>query len=104
MPATLRNFFWPAVGIAAVIFSGWLLYRELHSMSLATVWESLSAIPLHQWLLAVLATLIAYVALAEYDRIALIHLGRRMPWDFVMVASFTTYALSHNIGASVISG
>ena len=50
------------------------------------------------------ATLVAYLSLAEYDRIALIHLGRNIPWPFVMVTSFTTYSLSHNIGASLLSG
>ncbi len=32
------------------------------------------------------------------------HLGRRLSWRFVAVASFTAYALAHNIGASVLSG
>ena len=51
------------------------------------------------------STLVAYVALAWYDRIALLHLGvRHISWLFVSITSFTTYALSHNIGASVFSG
>jgi uncharacterized membrane protein YbhN (UPF0104 family) len=51
------------------------------------------------------STLIAYAALAWYDRIALLHLGvRHISWWFVSICSFTTYALSHNIGASVFSG
>ena len=32
------------------------------------------------------------------------HLERRVPWPFIALTSFTAYALSHNIGASVISG
>ena len=31
-------------------------------------------------------------------------LGRRLSWRYVAVASFTAYALAHNIGASVLSG
>ncbi|MCX4198802.1 FHIPEP family type III secretion protein, partial [Methylobacterium organophilum] len=35
----------------------------------------------------------------------LLHLGvRHLSWLFVSLCSFTTYALSHNIGASVFSG
>src|SRR5207249_8924817 len=34
----------------------------------------------------------------------LLHIGRRVSWLFVTLCSFTTYALSHNIGGSVISG
>ncbi|WP_204317045.1 hypothetical protein, partial [Klebsiella aerogenes] len=55
-------------------------------------------------ILAALASLLAYAALAGYDRIALLHLRRKISWLFITLCSFTTYALSHNIGASVISG
>jgi uncharacterized membrane protein YbhN (UPF0104 family) len=61
-------------------------------------------IPADRWLLIAGATLLAYVALGEYDQIALRHLGRKIAWRFVFLCSFTTYALSHNVGASVLSG
>ncbi len=100
----LKDYVWPVVGIAAVILSAWLLYHELRSLSLDDVLESLAAIPLHSWFLALAATVVAYAALAGYDRIALMHLRRHVPWPFVALCSFTTYALAHNIGASVLSG
>jgi uncharacterized membrane protein YbhN (UPF0104 family) len=88
-----------------VVISGWLLYRELRGLSLEEVWASLKAIPPRRYALAGLSTLVAYGALAWYDRIALMHLGvRHISWIFVSITSFTTYALSHNIGASVFSG
>jgi uncharacterized membrane protein YbhN (UPF0104 family) len=61
-------------------------------------------IPADRWLLIGFATLAAYVALGEYDQIALRHLGKKIAWRFVFLCSFTTYALSHNVGASVLSG
>ncbi|HEV2557419.1 MAG TPA: lysylphosphatidylglycerol synthase domain-containing protein [Microvirga sp.] len=101
----VREFVWPLVGLLAVVVSGWLLYRELRGLSLDDLEASLQAIPAHRYGLAALATLFAYAALAWYDRIALLHLGvRHIGWLFVSVCSFTTYALSHNIGASVFSG
>jgi uncharacterized membrane protein YbhN (UPF0104 family) len=101
----VREFIWPIIGLAAVVVSGWLLYRELRGMSLDDVWGSLKAVPNHRYALAGVSTLVAYAALAWYDRIALLHLGvRHISWFFVSVTSFTTYALSHNIGASVFSG
>jgi uncharacterized membrane protein YbhN (UPF0104 family) len=101
----VREFLWPLIGLAAVVVSGWLLYRELSGLSLSAVWASLTSISPHRYLLAILSTLVAYAALAWYDRIALIHLGvHHISWLFVSVTSFTTYALSHNIGASVFSG
>jgi uncharacterized membrane protein YbhN (UPF0104 family) len=100
-----REFVWPVIGLLAVVVSAWLLYHELRDLSLEAVWSSLTAIPAHQYLLAALSTLVAYAALAWYDRIALLHLGiRHISWWFVSLCSFTTYALSHNIGASVFSG
>ncbi|WP_415844219.1 lysylphosphatidylglycerol synthase transmembrane domain-containing protein [Stutzerimonas zhaodongensis] len=95
---------WTLVGILAVLLSGYLLYQEVRNLSLAELTDSLNAITRHNWLLAGLATLGAYVALAWYDRIALAHLGKHISWWFITLCSFTTYALAHNIGASVFSG
>lgn len=102
----LKDFLWPLVGVGAVAFSGWLLYKEFQDSSIAELWQTLSAIPPHRWALALAATLAAYAALAWYDRIALLHLhhGKDISWTYIALCSFTTYALSHNIGASVFSG
>jgi glycosyltransferase 2 family protein len=101
----LRDFVWPVIGLLAVVVSGWLLFREIRHLSVAAVWQSLVDIPAHRYQLAALSTFMAYMALAWYDRIALLHLGvRHISWFFVSLCSFTTYALSHNIGASVFSG
>jgi glycosyltransferase 2 family protein len=100
----IMDYVWPVIGLGAVAFSFWLLFRELRGISLADVEAGVGAItPLH-WVFAIMATLVAYAALAWYDRIALIHLGRRLSWGFISLTSFTTYALGHNIGASVFSG
>jgi hypothetical protein len=99
-----KHYFWPTIGVLAVIFCGWLLYKEIRGLTFTSLLRSFAEIPATGWLLAVAATLVAYVSLAEYDRVALVHLGRKFPWPFVMVASFTTYSLSHNIGASLLSG
>ncbi len=98
------NFLWPAIGLGAVVLSLWLLFRELRGMSLGDVESAFSAISAGRWMLAVASTLVAYLALAWYDRIALLHLGFKLPWSFISAVSFTTYALSHNIGMSMFSG
>lgn len=99
-----KDYIWPVIGILAVVVSVWLLYRELRSISLEDVLDSLYAIRAHHWLLAAASALLAYSSLAGYDRIALQHLHRKISWLFIALCSFTTYALSHNIGASVVSG
>lgn len=96
--------FWPIVGVAAIVFSIWILYHDLRGLSFHEFRDSLLAIPPSGWVLAALATVAAYAALAAYDHLALEHLGHRISLWFITVASFTAYALAHNIGASVFSG
>lgn len=124
----LKDFFWPLLGLAAVIWSLNVLYSKLRLEAAADVatgallekaglLESLKiialqiggklhAIPHSGYLMALACTLLAYLALAWYDRIALIHLDREkgISWLFITVCSFVTYAISHNIGGSVFSG
>ena len=57
-----------------------------------------------RWVMAFGSTALAYAALAWYDRIGLLHLGRKISWLFVGLTSFVTYAIAHNLGASVFSG
>ena len=96
---------WPIIGLGTVAFTSWLLFqgvagpvdrRRRHGDRrdfADVVGRSRSARPR-----------LAYSALAWYDQIALAHLGRRLSWRFVGLVSFTTYALAHNIGATVLSG
>ena len=100
----IKDYIWPVIGLAAVAVSAWLLYNEWREISLDDVWSGIAAIPLRGWLLSALSAVVAYAALAGYDHIALLHIGKRVSWFFVTVCSFTTYALSHNIGGSVFSG
>ncbi len=99
-----KKYLWPAVGLTTIVFSCWLLTRELRGLSFADLHDSLVAIPNRDWFMAGLCTLAAYAALACYDHIALTHLKRKVGWLFITLCSFTTYALSHNVGASVFSG
>ncbi|TVR10344.1 MAG: UPF0104 family protein [Salinarimonadaceae bacterium] len=102
--ARVKDHAWSIIGVMAVIVSVWLLYHEVRNISLDDIIDSLEAITPLNWLLAAGATILAYAALAGYDKIALRHLGKHVSWPFVTLCSFTTYALAHNIGASVVSG
>ena len=100
----LSNFIWPVIALLAMGFSFWLLYKELRGLSAGDVFASLAAIPKMHLLYAFGSTIVAYAALAWYDRIGLMHLGHKFSWLFISTVSFTTYALSHNIGFSMFSG
>lgn len=99
-----KEWIWPVIGLCAVAFSVWLLVDELRGISLEELGNGLARIPPHGWMLSTLAAIVAYAFLAGYDHIALLHIGKKVNWLFVAVCSFSTYALSHNIGGSVISG
>lgn len=100
----LSHRLWPIVGLLLAAFCLWALVRELSSISFADIATSLSHVPALHWAGAVCGAALAYAALAGYDRIALIHIGRKISWPFIAVASFVAYALSHNIGAAILSG
>jgi hypothetical protein len=124
----VTDFFWPIIGIVAVVWSLKLLYQKLQGevagdpvirkmLDDGGLWsdlkviafaigQKLSAIPPESYLLAVASTLVAYAALAWYDRIALHHLNKQkgIGWGYIAACSFVTYAFAHNIGASVLSG
>jgi hypothetical protein len=104
MTSKYSHILWPSVGFAVAVFCVWALVRELSSLSLADVLTSLGHVrPLH-WVGAFGGVVLAYVALAGYDRIALQHINRQLSWPFIALASFVSYALSHNIGAAMFSG
>jgi len=99
-----KKYIWPLVGIVAMIVALRILYNKLANISMADVLARLGDLSAQHWCLAIFFSLLAYAALAGYDRIALKHLGKKISWIFITLCSFTTYALSHNIGASVFSG
>lgn len=124
----VMDYVWPLIGLVAVVLSVRVLYDKLYAEAASDpavralleagdffsdvraiasgIGARLADLPLSAYLLAGVSTLVAYLALAWYDRIALIHLRKEkgISWLYVAVCSFTTYALSHNIGASVFSG
>jgi uncharacterized membrane protein YbhN (UPF0104 family) len=113
---------------AVVLWSVWLLYTKLLAEvsadplvkellaggglwnSLKVIYQSIAQsvieITRREYLQAAAAAVVAYIALAWYDRIALIHLNRHqgISWSYIATCSFVTYALGHNLGASVLSG
>lgn len=101
------DYVWPFIGLAAVVFSIYLLSREFnnptHPVSLTGIWAAIVERGPHAFVLCLASTLVAYTALAAYDRVALLHVGQHVSWFVVSVVSFTAYALAHNIGASVFS-
>lgn len=128
MLSRLKDFIWPAIGLAAVVWSVRLLYFKLKAeaatnpqisaaldngdlfQNIGTIARVIGAkmaeIPPHAIALSLASALLAYLALAWYDKLALMHLGKDkgISFPYIATTAFVTYALAHNIGASVVSG
>ena len=70
------EYVWPVFGLVAVVVSLFFLSKEFKGESVASgVVAQLGSVSVLDYALAVGSALLAYAALAWYDRIALLHLG-----------------------------
>jgi len=108
------HFFDRKVGLSRV---GFALSLTIIAIALVVLWRILRDIDLDQLVRALKATdwrtLVAaglfvaagYVTLTFYDLFALRAIGRtEVPYRIAALAGFTSYAVGHNVGASVFSG
>src|SRR5262249_30211734 len=100
---------WKRIGIAVnvliVAAAFVILFRLLHNIDLAKVFAAIRAMPLHTVLLATVFVAIGYVTLTFYDFFALRTIGRdKVPYRIAALASFTSYTIGHNLGATVFTG
>lgn len=93
-----------AIGIAIAVVCLSILSHKFNHLEIHNIVNNIRSLTVKQWFLAALFSLGAYASLATYDSLALKHLGKKISWLFITLCSFTSYALSHNIGASVFSG
>jgi phosphatidylglycerol lysyltransferase len=77
------------------------LLRDFHYHQIIAQLRSLSA---RQLLIAVVCTVGSYWTLTFYDVSALRYVGIKLPYKLIGFASFTSYAISNNIGFALISG
>jgi phosphatidylglycerol lysyltransferase len=103
LPTTMR-----ALGFAAglAVFAAALvaLYHILTEVRLADVVARFHATPWSAVLASLALTATSYLTMTGYDALALRHLGRALPYGKVVLASFASYAFSHNMGLALITG
>src|SRR3954465_1599194 len=100
---------WQRVGIvlslSIIAVALWVLYHILHGIEVQEVISAIKATPLHNIVLAALFVAAAYFTLTFYDLFALHTIGRYdVPYRAAALASFTSYSIGHNVGASVFTG
>lgn len=77
------------------------LTREIRAVD---IHAALRAIPPIHILSSLGLTAVSYLALTMYDYTALRVIGHPLPWRTAALASFTSYALSHNLGLGWLTG
>ena len=110
MLAGLRaRFGWNWIGFALsatiVGISLYVLRSILNDIDLSSVAASIRALPRANLLAAGFFIACAYATLTAYDLFALRTIGaNQIPYRIAALASFTSYAIGHNIGATAFSG
>src|ERR1700692_1255099 len=94
-----------ALSVTIVIVAVIVLYRILHDIEPDELLDALQATDWRTLVIAGLFVAAGYLTLTFYDLFALRTIGRyEVPYRAAALGSFTSYAVGHNVGASVFSG
>ncbi|MCO6187796.1 lysylphosphatidylglycerol synthase domain-containing protein [Rhizobium sp. L1K21] len=99
----LRLFLTRTLTLAAIVIGCVLLYRNISRYSAEELLRSIYAIPFENAALSLVFTAASYVCLAGFDGTSLAYLGRRLPPPRVLLVSFVSLSIGHNVGVSMLS-
>lgn len=94
----------PLVTGLLFVLAVYAIHKLLGAINYKQLLIELANIPMFKLGLALLATILGFIALTGYDWSALRYIGRRLPYRTVALASFTGYAIGNTIGLSLVSG
>jgi uncharacterized membrane protein YbhN (UPF0104 family) len=106
-PRKRSSWSWVGFALSATIvgISVYVLADILKDVDFAGVAANVAAMPASQITQAVLFVASAYVTLTCYDFFAVRTIGaNHVPYRIAALASFSGYAIGHNIGATAVSG
>src|ERR1700723_4317809 len=94
-----------AVSITVIGIACYVLYHMLRGIDVEEVVSAIKQAEPRQIALAALFVAAGYFTLTFYDLFAVRAIGRAdIPYRVNALASFTSYSVGHNVGASVFSG
>jgi len=94
-----------AVSLTIIVIAVIVLYRILRDIDVEELIDALEATDWRTLIAAGGFVAAGYVTLTFYDLFALRTIGRtEIPYRVAALAGFTSYAVGHNVGASVFSG
>jgi len=99
---------WHKIGIAVslviVVAAGFVLFHLLRDIDLPKVFDAIRNKPPHAIAFAAAFIGGCYVTLTFYDFFSLHTIGHgRVPYRIAALASFTSYSIGHNLGATVLT-
>ncbi|MFA5514979.1 MAG: phosphatidylglycerol lysyltransferase domain-containing protein [Desulfuromonadales bacterium] len=94
----------PLFALAIFLLALWTLNRALGAYRFADILRQLALMSPAMIAGAVALTVASYLLETGYDHLALHYLGRKLPPARITFASFISYAFSHNIGFSLLTG
>ena len=104
MTERMRHIAGAAVGLLLFALALGLLTHELRHYHLHEVAVALRAISPFRLVVALVLTLLNYLVLSGYDALGLRVVGRPLPYRQTAFASFVSYVIAHNVGASFLGG
>src|ERR1700692_124574 len=94
-----------ACSLTIFVVAVFVLYYLLHDINLRELFRALRATDERTLVIAGCFVAAGYLTLTFYDLFALRTIGRTdVPYRVAALSGFTSYAVGHNIGASVFSG
>jgi glycosyltransferase 2 family protein len=94
-----------ALSLTIIIVAAVVLYHILRDIDVDELVDAIEATDWRTLLIAGLFVAAGYLTLTFYDLFALRTIGRyEVPYRAAALGSFTSYAVGHNVGASVFSG
>lgn len=92
----------PLVGLLLFALALWVLHHALKEYHYHDVIRSMQDLPRSHLLLAVVLTILNYLALTGYDTLAFRYIQHPLPFGKIALTSFISYVFSHNIGLSIL--
>ncbi|WP_163872762.1 lysylphosphatidylglycerol synthase domain-containing protein [Rhizobium laguerreae] len=98
-----KSIIWNGLLVAALCLAAFLLYRIFQQYSLDEIIQSVRSIPFSTFCTALLFTAASYLCLSCFDLLAIRSLGKSLPYRNILLASFVSLSLGHNIGFAGLS-
>jgi uncharacterized membrane protein YbhN (UPF0104 family) len=94
-----------ALSLAIIAAAAMVLYRTLQNLNFQEVMYALKTFDKRDIALSAVFVALGYITLTFYDLFALRTIGHpEVPYRIAALAGFTSYAIGHNVGASVFTG